>query len=370
MTWFSSCDDALDALEPEALGGQLRDRAQQLDVAQRVAAAATTGAAGRDQTEPVVGAQRLRVQPGQLGGDADHEDLRLRAGRDEVTHGRATVVMHLLEQCRPRVGAVAGSAQASTAASGRRSSSSGTCTSTVTSRSPLRAVLASARPCRGRGTCARSACPAGTLMRDRRARRASAPRSRAPSTASSNAHRHRDREVVALAAEQLGAARRARARNRSPFGPPLSPLAPLPLSRIRWPSLTPAGILTLIVRLRRRHDRSRGRSRTGARRRDRDRGTASHGSVIAKTPPDGTGLHAAALAAWGTPCGDGAGLWRRCRGRSGTARRWSAAAAAVAPSTACSKVIVVSVSRSSPDAAAGGRRARARRRRRGRRAGR
>ena len=35
---------------------------------------------------------------------------------------------------------------------------------------------------------------------------------------------------------------------RSPAGPPRSPLAPLPRSRIRWPSLTPAGIRAWIER--------------------------------------------------------------------------------------------------------------------------
>ena len=39
-------DDALDSLEAKALGGEARDLAQQLDVAQRVAAPAATGAAG------------------------------------------------------------------------------------------------------------------------------------------------------------------------------------------------------------------------------------------------------------------------------------------------------------------------------------
>ena len=47
------------------------------DVAQRVAAAAPGGPAGRDQPEPVVGAQGLRVQARQLGGHRDDVDGRV-----------------------------------------------------------------------------------------------------------------------------------------------------------------------------------------------------------------------------------------------------------------------------------------------------
>ena len=60
------------------------DLAQQLDVAVGVAATAAAGAAGGDQAHPLVGAQGLRVQPGQLGGDADHVDRGVGPGRREA----------------------------------------------------------------------------------------------------------------------------------------------------------------------------------------------------------------------------------------------------------------------------------------------
>ena len=61
-------------------------------------------------------------------------------------------------------------------------------------------------------------------------------------------HRHGHRQVVARAAEhrvRLDVHRTY----RSPAGPPRSPGAPLPLSRIRWPSATPAGIRAWMVRV-------------------------------------------------------------------------------------------------------------------------
>ena len=70
-----------DALDADAGRGQLGDLAEQLDVAVGVAPAAAAGAAGRDQAHPLVGAQRLRVQPGQLGGHADDVDGGVGAGR-------------------------------------------------------------------------------------------------------------------------------------------------------------------------------------------------------------------------------------------------------------------------------------------------
>src|SRR3954447_9463119 len=64
--------DATYAFEPDAGRGELGDLAEQLDVAPGVAASTAARAPGADQPEPVVGAQRLRVQAGQLGGHADH----------------------------------------------------------------------------------------------------------------------------------------------------------------------------------------------------------------------------------------------------------------------------------------------------------
>ena len=82
-TWCSSSRIRRTPSRPMPVDGQLGDLAQQLDVAPGVAAAAAAGAARADQAEPVVGAQRLRVQPGQLGGHADDvdRDLGTRARR-------------------------------------------------------------------------------------------------------------------------------------------------------------------------------------------------------------------------------------------------------------------------------------------------
>ena len=56
---------------------------------QRVAPAAAAGAAGADQPEPVVGAQGLRVQPGELGGDADDVDRDVGPGRRSAAARRS-----------------------------------------------------------------------------------------------------------------------------------------------------------------------------------------------------------------------------------------------------------------------------------------
>ncbi len=76
-------EDAAYALEADAGRGQVGDHAQQLEVAVGVAATAAAGAAGRDQAHPLVGAQRLRVQAGQLGGDGDDVDGGVGVGRAE-----------------------------------------------------------------------------------------------------------------------------------------------------------------------------------------------------------------------------------------------------------------------------------------------
>ena len=81
--------DRIGLVSPGRAGGggrrySLHDLAQQLDVVQGVAPATTSGAARGDQADPVVGAQRLRVQAGQLGGDADHVDRHPRAAPEVV----------------------------------------------------------------------------------------------------------------------------------------------------------------------------------------------------------------------------------------------------------------------------------------------
>src|SRR5690606_4417659 len=67
-------EDPLDAREVDALlDGEALDLAQDRDVPQRVAPPPAGRASGRDDAEPVVLAQGLRVHPGELGRDGDDE---------------------------------------------------------------------------------------------------------------------------------------------------------------------------------------------------------------------------------------------------------------------------------------------------------
>ena len=72
---------------------------------------------------------------------------------------------------------------------------------------------------------------------------------------------------------------------RSPAAPPFSPAAPLPLSLMRWPSFTPAGIRTCIVLAERpRPDPSQsGQGVSTIRPRPRH---SVQGSLSWNTPPD------------------------------------------------------------------------------------
>ena len=96
-------EDARDAGEVDALAGQPRTSRSTRDVARGVAPAAAGGAARRDQPEPVVLPQRLRVQAGQLGGDRDDEDRRRR--RRTLGRRRARRCMALSLRASSRAGA-------------------------------------------------------------------------------------------------------------------------------------------------------------------------------------------------------------------------------------------------------------------------
>ena len=78
-------EDAAYALDADSSCRQRCDLAEQLDVAVAVAPTTATGTARHDQAHPLVGAQRLRVQPGELGRHADHIDGRVGAGHPRLT---------------------------------------------------------------------------------------------------------------------------------------------------------------------------------------------------------------------------------------------------------------------------------------------
>ena len=70
--------DSPDALEVDALVlGEPLNQPESGDVVRRIAPTALGRPARRDETHPVVRPQGLRMHPGQMGGDRDHEDRRV-----------------------------------------------------------------------------------------------------------------------------------------------------------------------------------------------------------------------------------------------------------------------------------------------------
>src|SRR5690606_22670809 len=126
--------DPLDPGEVDALLlGEPLHLAQEPDVAHRVAPTAAGGPARPDQAQPVVLAQRLRVQAGEFRGDRGHVDRDVVA--DAVVH---RVHAPLARASRPRRGSWSEVAARYFSNASRASGPMlcGTCTSTVTSRSP------------------------------------------------------------------------------------------------------------------------------------------------------------------------------------------------------------------------------------------
>jgi hypothetical protein len=120
----------------------------------------------------------------------------------------------------------------------------GTATSRVTSRSPVRPLPGTPRPRTRR--VRPLAVPGGTLSETVPSSVGTV--SVVPSAASAN--------VIGTVSVRSASLRPNSAcsatwttTNRSPAGPPRRPGAPLPASRMRWPSLTPEGMRTVIVRV-------------------------------------------------------------------------------------------------------------------------
>src|SRR5262249_45984774 len=142
----------LDAGEVDSiLLGQPLHLAEHQDVPERVAPASAGRPARRDQAEPVVGTERLRVQPGQLSGNGEHVYGRV-VGQPEVVVHVVTPSGRLAPGCGACAGhhawpfrsssslgsaPVVASLNFSRACRAASLSSVGTCTSTLTSRSPI-----------------------------------------------------------------------------------------------------------------------------------------------------------------------------------------------------------------------------------------
>src|SRR5690606_27280931 len=127
--------DAADALQPDAAAGELGDLPQLLDVVPGVAAATAAGATRAHQPHPVVLPQGLRVQAAELSGHAAHID---RDGGLGHARGLTGSWGHHAPPMRFRLRSLSAVASryASSAARASALSVAGTCTSTVTSRSP------------------------------------------------------------------------------------------------------------------------------------------------------------------------------------------------------------------------------------------
>ena len=223
-------------------------------------------------------------------------------------------------------------------------SRAGTATSRVTSRSPARA-LAAARRGRAPAACGRWRCPAGHLERDVAVERGHGQRR--PERRLGEGDRHGQRQVVALAAEQRVLARRGRRRTGRRPGRRAVPGAPLPASRMRWPSLTP------------------GRDADGDRAGLGGDAAAARRSGTGRRPPEpvprqfaarlGEGERALAAAGHagalqtGQVCGRGAGP-RAAAGQVGQVPGLCMRSGTVTPRTASSKESVASVSTSCPRA--------------------
>ena len=215
------------------------------DVPHRVAPAATGRTPRRHQAHPVVGAQRLRVQSGQLGGDRDDVNRRVvvRTASIVITHSRA-ICRSVAAQVRHRL-SVARSV----------SSASRPCPSTFVRHDDLdrdqQVALRAVAP--GRAPAAHPQHPAvRRARRDLQGDRLAVEGRHLDLGAERGLGKVTGTVIVRLSP---GAAEhRVRPHvhddvaGRRP-GHRCSPGAPLAFSRIRWPSSTPAGMRTWIVRV-------------------------------------------------------------------------------------------------------------------------
>src|ERR1700712_2631146 len=227
--------DAADALQAHTLGAQPRDLPQLHHIAHRIAPRLAGGALRAHQGESVVLAQRLRVHARELRGDRDREDGVV------GIHGYSAFARCRISARGFSFGCSFWNASRASLASGLRCA--GTATTTVASRSPPPLAVVTPRP------LTRSTRPDGvpgaTLSFT-----GSPPRVGtsmvAPSAASVKVTGTSTRRL-SPSRSKTGCLRTVTVSVRSPAVPPSGLGSPFPLSRIFWPSFTPAGIFTLIA---------------------------------------------------------------------------------------------------------------------------
>ena len=219
------------------------------------------------------------MQPGQLGRDRDDVDRRV-IGQLELDHvigpsssrppGLLVMLRHLIAALAWRSSSARGSSPAVTLAERLQRLAglavhvlSAPARSTVTSRSPVVAVRAR-RPLPRTRSVRPFGVPAGTRRFDRHPVQGRHLDLRAERRLGER-DRHGHGQVVPWTGRRPGAGVTCTRTYRSPAGPPRSPGAPLPVSRIRCPSRDPGGDPDLDRPRAHGAAAARGRSGTGRR---------------------------------------------------------------------------------------------------------
>jgi transketolase N-terminal domain/subunit len=137
---FLQFQDALDPGQVQPVGGQRADVLQPADVPAGVPAGPARAARRVEQPFPLVDPQRLRVQPGQLGGDRDAEQAPVQVRPPGVHHGQPQSPARYCTASSARV------ASLTTSSSAAREAAAGAGRGTSTQTGPARSCGSGTRP--------------------------------------------------------------------------------------------------------------------------------------------------------------------------------------------------------------------------------